>query len=298
MLEVTTRRISTAVLAIGLLLSCITTTVGAVETTRPENITMSPVKKRYDVKAGETLDDSFKIINDGQQGYTFIVYARPYSVKTENYLPDFTTQAPNADVYQWVQFDDSSYDLEPGESVDVGYTMRVPKSAAPGGHYGVLFAETQPKEGAEGNVVQRTKRVGAIVYANVDGKATTKGEAEEATISFFQLEPPLTATQRFKNTGNTDYDVEYNFTVSDLLGQKKYDFVSSSTILPNTTRKILMEWKDSPWFGLYKVDVSARYLDTSSSSSGYVLISPVWIYVVLVLVIGARVAYAIRQRKK
>lgn len=284
----------------GLLLSCVSVASYAAEDdqTAPENITMSPVKKRYSFKAGETKKDSFKIINDGKRGYTFVVYARPYSVRTENYLPDFTTEASNADVYQWVQFDAPSYELDPGESVNVEYTVRVPKEAAPGGHYGVLFAETQPDEETNGNVVARTKRVGAIVYANVDGAITKRGDADAAKIDFFQTEPPLQATQSFQNSGNTDFDVDFRFTVSDIFGSKKYDSVGTYTVLPNTTRNVLMEWKQAPWFGLYKVDVTSKYLGKSSSYSGFVLMSPLWVYIVVVVVVGARVAYAIRQRRK
>ena len=267
-----------------------------------ESILLSPTSKRYDrIAAGSTRTDSFQIINDGKTSFNFVVYARPYSVNNESYAPDFISAAQNADAYKWVQFDKTSYFVEPGKTIEVPYTIRVPKDAAPGGHYGVLFAETQPTESAQGTSIIRKKRVGAILYATVDGNVKTSGKLQSIDAPFFQFKSPLTIRQRVSNSGNTDFQVSSNVTAKDIFGGLKYKSSKEATVLPSSTRQIINDWQDPSWIGLYKVDVSTKFLDTNSTSTHYVLLIPIWVYVTLAVLIGARVLYAVaahRKRKK
>ena len=264
-----------------------------------ESILLSPVSKRYDVKAGSSRSDTFKIINDGRTAFDFVVYARPYSVNDESYQPDFVSKAQNADAYKWVQFDQPSYHVEAGQTLEVKYTLRVPANATPGGHYGVLFAETQPNEQVTGNVVKRTKRVGAILYVTVDGDITTSGKFEGSDVPFFQFAAPLKIRQRVSNGGNTDFTVNSSVRVTDAFGGLKYKADKESAVLPSTTRAIANDWANPAWLGVYKVEQKVKFLDTERTDSSYVLLVPVWTYLVLVLLVGGRVLYAfVRRRKK
>lgn len=268
------------------------------DTQERESILISPVSKRYELNAGDTTTDTLKVVNDGTTTYDFILYARPYSVQNENYIPDFTSEAQNSDAYKWVQFTSPTYRLTPGKSADIDYTIRVPENATPGGHYGVLFAETQPVNQSEGNAVQRKKRVGSILYITVKGDVTTSGKLLSTDVPFFQTIPPLTVTQRVQNTGNTDFTVETTTKISDFFGGLKHTNERSYVVLPSTTRKATIEWPDSAWLGLYKVETTTSFLDTKHSSGQYVLLVPIWVYSVLALLIAARIAYAVSHRKR
>lgn len=263
-----------------------------------ESIVLSPVSKRYDINAGASTTDTFKVINDGKVAYDFVVYARPYSVSTESYQPDFVSKPQNADAYKWVQFDKPSYHIEPGQTIDVPYTIRVPKGSTPGGHYGVLFAETQPSGDTQGNVVKRTKRVGAILYMSVKGDVRTGGRLESVDVPFFQFNRPLTTAQRVKNSGNIDFTANTAMTVYDVFGGVKFKTTREYPVLPSTIRRAVVEWPDPSWIGLYKVDLTTSVLDTTASSTHYVLFVPVWVYLTLAILIGARVLYAVARRKQ
>lgn len=263
-----------------------------------ESILMSPASKRYDVKAGESLTDTLRVVNDGQVAYDFSVYARPYSVNDESYVPDFTAEAQNADAYKWVNFEKTSFRLEPGAFVEVEYTIRVPANATPGGHYGVLFAETQPSSDQAGQSVVRKKRVGSILYATVDGNVTQSGKSLGITIPFLQYNAPLAVSERVSNSGNTDFIVKTNVEVADIFGGVKYRGQRESAVLPSTTRNVVSNWQSPSWIGLYKVTYSSNFLDTKQSSTHFVLLVPVWVYVTLVALIGARVLYVVAQRRK
>ncbi len=270
-----------------------------------ESLTLSPVNKKYNIDAGKTIEDSLTIINDGQTAYDFILYARPYTIKSasdgkndEAYIADFTKTAENTDVYQWVQFKQAKYHLEAGASTKVEYTMRVPSNARPGGHYGVIFAESQPSGEVSGNSVLRNKRVGSILYTTINGDNTLKGSVLETDIPFWQLEAPLVATTRIKNEGTTDFADTITYRVKDVFGNVKYEAKAEWALLPQTIRKVKLEWDKASWIGIYKVEIDHKYLDSSQSSSGYVLILPRYIPIIFILLLVAGGGYGVYRRIK
>ncbi len=263
-----------------------------------ESITLSPAGQRLQLDPGDVKQLELTVVNDGATDYTFNLYARPYSVTNEDYTANFTAEAPNANAYQWVQFDTATFNIKAGKSLKVPYTVRVPQNATPGGHYGVLFAETQVKDSTDSTSIARKKRVGSIMYLTVSGTFKMKGSAESPEVAFFQLRPPLTAVHRITNDGNADFVATNTLQVYDVFGARKAEIKREYVVLPETTRKLPLTWTEAPWFGLYKVDVTTEYLDKVSRGTRYVLLAPLWVYLVIAMVVGARIIYALSQRKK
>lgn len=262
-----------------------------------ERITLSPSSTSLTVDAGETVTGSMKVVNDGSVAYGFNVYARPYAVSNELYDPDFTKQAANTNVYKWVQFSQTSYAIEPGQTIDVKYTLRVPADAAPGGHYGVLFAETNER-GLEGTGVARKKRVGNLLYITVNGAYKTQGSLEKFILPFWQFKAPVVSSLRIKNSGNADFKTKVTTVAKDIFGQTKFTYTGDPIVLPDTTRLVEMKWEKAPAFGLFKVQQTAEFLGQKHEHSGYVLIAPRWFPVALILILLAVGAYAVRQKRQ
>lgn len=292
-------RIRTGLLA-GLLLS-ITTGSLAVATnhdrTPAESITLSPVSRVYKVDAGSTRSDKLTIVNDGASDYTFKLYTAPYSVDDEGYDPDFTSIRKNTDIESWVQFEKTSYFAKAGSTVTVDYKFVVPKTAFPGGHYGVIFAETQPEGKLDSTGVERKKRVGAIIYATVNGDYKTGGRVLLQETAKFQFTSPLKSSLTIENTGNADFTVKTSYLITDLFGNKKYQTEKNFQILPQTSRKMPLEWAQSPSFGLFKVSVGTQFLDQSETNSTYVLMAPIWMYLVLVSGTLLGVTYIVTRKR-
>lgn len=262
--------------------------------TDDESMTVSPVSRHYQLDAGQVAQDELTVINNGSVGYDVIVYTRPYSVASDSYEPNFVNTPQNADAYQWVQFATTKYHIDAGQTVHVPYTLHVPAMSAPGGHYGVVFVETQPSD--SGSVVRR-KRVGMIIYATVKGQYITHGETAGSTIPFWQFSPPLTASVSTKNTGNSDFEDNVTYTVKNVLGKVIYKGNNTYTVLPGTTRKMSLGWNNAPWFGIYSVEVQHSFLGQIPMVKGYVLMVPRWLYIVTTLVIIGAAVYAIRRRR-
>lgn len=292
----TTARLPIVGLALAATLLVAVDASAQIEPGQQERITLSPSSTTLRVDAGETKRGSMTVINDGDVAYGFSVYARPYSVANELYEPDFTNPKPNTDVYTWVQFGQTNYRIEPGEQVEVDYTVRVPADATPGGHYGVLFAETAER-GLEGTGVARKKRVGNLLYLTVNGDFATSGVFRGFNLPFWQTSAPVVSTARIENTGNADFRATVNTTAKDLFGRTKFSYTGDPIVLPGTTRLAEMPWENAPSFGLFKVNQSVEFLDQKHHNDGFVLIAPVWFPFVLVVAIVGGVVHAVLKRR-
>lgn len=266
-----------------------------------ESITLSPTNTKTTIDAGKVVDGTVTIVNDGNQAYDFLLYARPYSIVDNDYSnPNFTNVTSNTDVYKWINFPQTKYRIDAGATVTAKYTMRVPKDAAPGGHYGVIFAETQPDDaGSAGNMILRKKRVGSILYVTVNGEYKLSGKDAGSSIAPWQPTPPLRATVSATNDGNTDFTTATRLIVKDVFGVIKYDVKKDYQVLPDTTRTMMLEWEKASWFGFYKVETQQSFLKETVKHEGYVLIVPRFIPLLLAIMLLTGGLYALlRHRKK
>lgn len=281
--------------SLAALLVCSAFLGGDANAVQGESITMSPAAKPYKIKAGERLNDSLTIINDGTVPYVFKVYTAPYSVKNSSYDPDFETIKANTDAHTWLAFPKKEWKLKPGEKVDVSYTVSVPADAAPGGHYGVIFAETQPEKNEQ---IARKKRVGAIVYATVEGEFSESGRQVSSTISPLQIAWPLSATMVVENTGNTDFMMREAMIVKNVFGSEVYKKIGDRRVLPKTTRDIALQWEGGAWLGVYNVKTESEILGQKTTNSSWVFIAPLWFFGVVIALVGALLFFGVRRLRR
>ena len=265
--------------------------------TTKEEMTISPTDKHYSVNPGETISDSFSVLNSGQVPYDFTTYSSPYSVKDTSYSPDSSTTGGRADAFQWIQFGQSSWHAGVRETVTVPFTIRVSKYASPGGHYAIMFAEEKSTGQAKTTGFTRTIRMGVVVYVNVKGNAVSKGSVDSFDLNWYQPSAPLSAGVRIRNDGQTDFPVRASFVVSDIFGHVKYTHeVSDAYVIPDSPRDLSFSWDKSSWLGIYKVQIGAEILGKSTIKESYVIVAPRWLLFIAGLVILLGVIRAVQAR--
>jgi len=262
-----------------------------------ERITLSPAVVRPELKSASTNKGKLTVINNGSISYTFLMYARPFSVSGEQYDPNFTKINEQTEAYQWVQFKQTEMKLKPGQRTEVEYTVSVPNSAAAGGHYAVLFAETQPPD-ETGNVT-RKKRVGALLYMTVDGDINRSGSLESWSAPLLQTQRPVSSTLRLKNDGNIHYQANLKVKYTNIFNKKRFELNQELLILPDSIRRIPIEWQDAPYAGIYKASGQVSYLDrTEELPVKYVILLPIPIIAGAAIVIATGLILGIRKCKK
>lgn len=260
-----------------------------------EEMTLSPTEKHYEVNLGETINDSFVLLNSGQTAYDFITYTSPYSVANGNYNAQYDVDAPRSDAYKWLQMDTAQWHADVRQTVTVPFTLRVPTNASPGGHYGIVFAETKPLDASSGII--RKKRLGMVLYVKVKGDVVNEGRTTNIATDWFYSHGPVTADISVEDKGNTDFIAKTKMTVSDLFGNVKYTSSKESNILPGTNRDITMSYDNAPWFGLFKVKVESTVMGSVTTRESYAVIVPYWLFLVLGIAILLGAIDVVRRKK-
>lgn len=250
-----------------------------------ESITLSPAISKPVADSGTVLKGSLTVINNGQTEYQFLAYARPFSVSTESYDPNYTEVNERTEAYQWVQFAKTNIRLAPGERVEVPYTITIPEKATAGGHYAVLFAETQPQE-SESTQVARKKRVGSLLYVTVNGELVNSGSLESWDTQLWQKSKPVTTAFRVKNDGNVHFQVNSQITFSTIFNKPRLQLNQEQLVLPGTTRKIVAQMEKTPPIGIYRVSGTVSYLNkTEKLASKWIILVPLWVVYMLAVVV-------------
>src|SRR3989344_5571553 len=160
-------------------------------------VTVGPPRLEYKAAPGDSFAGSMFLQNE--------------SDATKTFYPDFQTFTERngekvflkeeSDLASWFRMPES-ITLKPDEKVDIPFTIEVPRDAAPGGHFAVIWwgAAANPKSGEQVAIVTRA---GGLVYF------TVSGDIEEAgAISRFDAggtlfaRPPVVFDIEFTNNGN------------------------------------------------------------------------------------------------
>ncbi len=258
-----------------------------------ESITLSPAIIKPTTDAGSVFKGKLTVVNDGQTDYQFLVYARPFSVKSETYDPNYTEVNERTEAYQWVQFEKTNLQLAAGKSIEIPYTVTVPKKAKSGGHYAVLFAETQPKQ-AEGTQVTRKKRVGSLVYVTVNGELINSGSLLGWDAKLWQKSKPIGAAFRIKNDGNVHFQVNSQVTFSNIFNKPRLQLNQEQFVLPGTTRKIVANMERSPLVGVYRVSGTVSFLDKKEAlASKWIILLPIQVVNMIIATVAILVAWQV-----
>jgi hypothetical protein len=264
-------------------------------------LTITPTSVQPLINPGATFSGSFQVINQGSDTYSVIIYGAPYSVKTENYSPDFVAIPGQPNVSDWFKFSIVQATIQPTQSQTVNYTISVPSGTQPGGYYAAAFAETQSPPNASGVIIK--ERVGEIFYIRVAGAVPQSGKLLTWSVPFWQT-PPITSTIRLEDSGGYNYASNVQVVVRDIFGNPKYTLTTLKEVLPHTIRRIIVSWPQSPSLGLFKVTGYVSILGKNQTlSTKYVLVmsstvKKVTLIVVIAIIIVVILTFIIRRKRQ
>lgn len=172
--------------------------------------------------------------------------------------------------------------VKAGESLEVPFTINVPKNATPGSHVLAIMTETaadalEEEKVAKGNSSKVTiaTSIGLRVYINVSGKLQTSAKIGELVLL---SETPYAFKISIVNTGNTiirpQVQVEAVDTIRDDViaitnKDKRYEF----EILPGGKSDMNIQW-DYDKMGIYMVNFKVLYNGKTEARSMKIVIYP------------------------
>lgn len=267
------------------------------------NLKISPVSNYFTVKAGDVQNYTLTITNDGDEEFSYKLYAAPYVVTDDEYSVNFSEE--NATHYnqisRWITFKNEQgsyentvvYKVAPGESQTVLYRVSVPDDIPEGGQYCVIFAESINETEIESSGITAITRVAMTLVGHGAGLTNQSAEIIDFNVSHPFSREGITASSKVKNNGNTDFEASYAFTVKTIFDKTVYTDSSSYTILPETERKFGLSWADAPVFGLFKVTFAVSASDAIREETHLVFIVPIFVIVIMLLLLTAAVIWII-----
>lgn len=286
--------------------------------------TLSPQSQEYALVPGQSVTGEVSTTNasDAEGKFYYVAEVVPYSVSNDGkYSPNFDVKDDYTDIVNWVTLSDDDESgkstvhgvLEPGETAKTHYTIKVPQNARGGGQYFAVRVKNDidAVKKAENNDTLAIKEVVGIVtliFVEISGDVTIKGEIIDNNIPSFFTKPPITSSFMVNNEGNTHVTVSYSLQVFPLFSDEEVytteEAPGENYVLPGSSRIITQTWEGTPPVGIFKVRQTVYYDSTDSEPSvteKLVIVCPIWLMLLIVFGIVALIVWIIiriRMRKK
>lgn len=176
------------------------------------------------VTEGQVVQDTIRVRNLGRTSLPLSVYATD-AVNTDSGSTDLLPagQAPE-DVGAWITLDRDKVTLAPRESVEIGFTMKVPANAEAGDHTGgIVTSYLSPGQSPDGQSVMLDQRLASRVAVRVDGELRPAITVSGMSAGYSGTVNPagkgrMNVTYTVANTGNVRLGAQQELAVKGPLG--------------------------------------------------------------------------------
>lgn len=229
---------------------CITPLTYA-DTNNPDgsfNFVVTPIPMVLEAKPGTQISNSFKVKNAGLSTEHVKISVMKFTAQGENGTPKLQDITPSDDYAKWISFSQTRFDAAPNVWVTIGMTINVPKSAAYGYYYAVIFS----RDGASPQNSNHQSNLQGAVAGLVLLDVQAPGANREAKLVEFSSPKkiyeflPANFTVRMQNIGNVHVAPRGNIFITK--GGKNVGLLevnlSEGYILPGTYRTFSASWNN------------------------------------------------------
>jgi hypothetical protein len=247
-------------------------------------LTITPPLMKLDLGPGESLATAIKVVNNND--YPITIYAKAVDF-TDNGRGgakfinngDIAQTPENKDIYlsQWISLSQDKEDLQPFQTGTFSFSIEVPTTAQPGGHYAAILIGTNPPgETEKGAEIKVSSYISSLILLRVAGAINEQGAIREFTFTDrvyqggegnFRL--------RFDNTGNVHLAPTGDIKVFDMFGKQKGEIAVNNTndmsgnVLPKSERLWdNLRWSDGDFFLInrYRAELSLSFGDEAKQT--------------------------------
>ncbi len=216
---------------------------------KPLNLITSPLPINLIVDPGKTVTTEIRVKQDSGEDAQLKINLMKFGAYGNAGKPQLLDRAPGDDYFDWVKFDKTTFNAPNGVWQTVKMTISVPKTAAFGYYYAVVFSragdDTRPT-GQTANAING----GTAVLVLLD--AHTAGAKRQLSVASFASEHgvyeflPANFNVTLHNTGNVHVVPHGNVFI--LRGKKQIAVLDlndeQGNILPGSNRIFPVQWMD------------------------------------------------------
>lgn len=268
----------------------------------------------YTADPGQQVADHYLVRNAGSVTQSFTVLATDAFNDEDGSFGLLETGAEATDAGAWVHFENGAnrlqFDLAPGESRLVPFTVDIPAQAGPGDHAGGILASVV----TPGDQVNVDRRLGTRLYLRVSGDiqaALTISSVDSQYVGDWwnPFSGGVRVLYTIQNTGNVALASNVSLGVrtwfSAPASAKQGDGIPE--LLPGFTRTFETEipgvasWGYlNPWVTLnpfVEGDDATKKLPVSATSRDTVLIAPPWPLVIVIVLVALYILFGKWRRR-
>jgi hypothetical protein len=169
------------------------------------SISVAPIRVEHAVAAGGNLTEAIAISNDDTSTTHIRMKIEDWSLTRDGAIDFVAAGSRPFSAALWIKVNPREFDLPPGQSLNVRYSLTVPKDAAPGGYRAAIVFATvpRPKPGEKQSRVMLEGRIATILYETV-GAPVPSGEITNLTFGMHPDGKPEFLIS-FQNTGKVHF---------------------------------------------------------------------------------------------
>ena len=257
---------------------------------------VTPMNQMVELVPGETYNFAVTVLNpvNSTENLDYKVHAAPYSVVTEAYYADISTQTDHTRMADWITIPEPTGTLAPNETREIEFTITVPADAPGGGQYAAIMVGIDNKNQNYDNMsVTNVLEIASIIYAKVDGEIIHKGEVLENNVPGFLTDPKINVSSLIVNEGNMHEIAEIAikatniFTGETIASAELDNGAYAELIMPDSKRFLNKEVDELPMIGIINVQQNIYYNGETSTVEKNVIVCPIWFLVLVVLTLTA-----------
>jgi hypothetical protein len=199
---------------------------------------------------GTTIKRRIEVSNTTKETVKVSTYAAAASIEKGSFVG--AKERTANDLSTWTSLSEGALEVQGHSTADDTVTIKVPKDAAPGESYAIVWAEVSTSGGSG---VKLVNRVGIRVYLDVRGNnpAVSSFTVDSMTAARDADGKPVVLAQ-VHNTGGRAIDLRGTLNLASVAGALKagpYDAKLGTTVAPGKSEAITVEPKDEladgPW---------------------------------------------------
>jgi hypothetical protein len=225
---------------------------------------------RYYQYPGTTVKDSLILRNIGEHEETVRLYAADATVnQAGSFTPKLESEEQNG-IGLWSTLSDKEVTLEPGESIEIPFSIEIPLGIAPGQYFGSIINEqvntgtcpngllTNGNGECPGNIQIKT-RTGNRIYLTIPGEI--KHDITLRNLLWkSSSQKKILFTFNFTNNGNVAFEPQAVLHIYDTWGRELKTLESRlGKSLPGSSTAPMMEWDPGDSFGSFTVKAEIYY---------------------------------------
>jgi len=219
-------------------------------------LTITPPLFQLTIGPGEFWSSSLKVVNTNSYDLTLYASVMNFESNGERGGGKFTPIIEDDGVAsvnslaQWIEVSKKPIFVPKEKSVEIPFSVRIPKDAPPGGHYAAILVGTQPlSDKSEGPIIRVSSLISSLLFVNIKGDVREEGNIREfSTEKTFYQEPEVDFTLRFENIGNVHLQPQGDITIYNMWGKERGKILINQkshfgNVLPKSIREFAFKWQ-------------------------------------------------------